>query len=139
MKENYTHICCAAGTGTMTGGLIMSSLPSQRVISISVLKNNIGLEEKINQLLQANANNFETIHDYHVGGYAKYKPELIDFMNRFYTTTGIPSDFVYTGKLFFAITDLIQNNFFPPSGKLLLIHSGGLQGNASLSKGTLIF
>lgn len=138
-KENYTHICCAAGTGTMTAGLIMSSLPSQRVISISVLKKNISLEEKINQLLPTNANNFETIHDYHFGGYAKYNPKLFDFMNKFYTTTGIPSDFVYTGKLFFAINDLIQNNFFPSSSKLLLIHSGGLQGNASLSKGTLIF
>ena len=138
-KENYTHICCAAGTGTMTAGLIMSSFPSQQVISVSVLKNNLGLEENITQLLGNNVNNFQIIHDYHFGGYAKFKPELIAFMNKFYMNTGIPSDFVYTGKLFFAVNDLIQNNFFPSSSKLLLVHSGGLQGNASLSKGTLIF
>lgn len=75
-KETYTHICCAAGTGTMTAGLIMSSLPSQQVISISVLKNNLGLGEKINHLLGSNTNDFKTIHDYHFGGYAKKKPRV---------------------------------------------------------------
>ena len=64
---------------------------------------------------------------------------LLNFMNEFYRQTTIPSDFVYTGKLFFAVTDLIKNNFFPPGSNVLVIHSGGLQGNASLSKGTLIF
>jgi 1-aminocyclopropane-1-carboxylate deaminase len=60
-------------------------------------------------------------------------------MNAWYTLTGIPSDFVYTGKLFFAVQDLLQKNYFPPGSKLLIIHSGGLQGNQSLPKGTLIF
>jgi 1-aminocyclopropane-1-carboxylate deaminase/D-cysteine desulfhydrase-like pyridoxal-dependent ACC family enzyme len=138
-KENYTHICCAAGTGTMTAGLVMGSLLSQQVISISVLKNNYSLEDEIKQLISKQEKNFNLIHDYHFGGYAKYRPELLDFMNRFYRLTTIPSDFVYTGKLFFAINDLIANNFFPPGSSLLLVHSGGLQGNSSLRNGTLIF
>ncbi|MBK5270450.1 MAG: 1-aminocyclopropane-1-carboxylate deaminase [Bacteroidia bacterium] len=138
-KENYTHICCAAGTGTMTAGLIKAALPMQEVIGFSVLKNNFELEENIKSLLMNNEKNFRLIHDYHFGGYAKYKPELIDFMNEFYRQTNIPSDFVYTAKMFYAINDLIQNNFFNSGNNLLLIHSGGLQGNASLDKGTLIF
>ena len=138
-KENYSHICCAAGTGTMTAGLIKSSLPSNRVIAISVLKNNFALAEDINLLSGYEAKEFQIINDFHFGGYAKQKPELIDFMNEFYRQTNIPSDFVYTGKLFFAVNDLIEKNFFAPGGRLLIIHSGGLQGNASLSKGTLIF
>ena len=60
-------------------------------------------------------------------------------MNEFYYQTGIPADFVYTGKLFFAVNDMIRNNFYPPGSNLLIIHSGGLAGYASLSKGTLIF
>jgi 1-aminocyclopropane-1-carboxylate deaminase len=51
----------------------------------------------------------------------------------------IPTDFVYTGKLFYAVRDLIQKNFFPSGSRILLIHSGGLQGNLSLRKGTLMF
>ncbi len=138
-KEDYTHICCAAGAGTMTAGLIKASQPSCKIISISVLKNNFDLEENINLLSGTKEKSFDLIHDYHFGGYAKYKPGLIDFMNEFYSQTEIPSDFVYTGKLFFGVNDLLSNNFFPAGSKLLIIHSGGLQGNASLSNGTLIF
>ncbi len=138
-KEDYSHICCAAGTGTMMAGLINSSLPFQEVTGISALKNNFELKENIRGLLIDREKTFRIIHDYHFGGYAKYKPELIEFMNEFYRETTIPSDFVYTGKLFYAVTDLIKNNFFPVRSRLLLIHSGGLQGNASLSAGTLIF
>ena len=144
-KDNYTHISCAAGTGTMMAGLINNSLPSQQVIGVSILKNNFSIEENIKCLLNDKERSFNIIHDYHFGGYAKYarlpadKPALIDFMNEFYSQTLIPSDFVYTGKLFYAVTDLIKNNFFPADSKLLIIHSGGLQGNVSLDEGTLIF
>lgn len=138
-KENYTHFCCAVGTGTMLAGLVKSTFAKQQITGISVLKNNMTLTANAQSLLTEKANNFQVIHDYHFGGYAKHKPELIDFMNTFYQQTQIPSDFVYTGKLFYAITDLIQTNFFKHGSRLLLIHSGGLQGNSSLSKGTLIF
>jgi 1-aminocyclopropane-1-carboxylate deaminase/D-cysteine desulfhydrase-like pyridoxal-dependent ACC family enzyme len=60
-------------------------------------------------------------------------------MNSFYEQTGIPTDFVYTGKLCYAVTDMVKKNYFPAGSRLLLIHSGGLQGNTSLTKGTLIF
>lgn len=138
-KQKYTHICCAAGTGTMTAGLINSSLFTNKIIAISVLKNNLDLENDIRLFTSDREENFQLIHDYHFGGYAKYKPALIDFMNNFYRQTTIASDFVYTGKLFFAVNDLISNNFFDEESKLIVIHSGGLQGNASLSNGTLIF
>jgi len=82
---------------------------------------------------------FQMIHDYHFGGYAKCNAELISFMNDIYKSIGIPTDFVYTGKLFFGIFDLIRNNFFPAGSRLLIVHSGGLQGNRSLLRGSLIF
>lgn len=138
-KESYTDICCATGTGTMMAGLIKNSLPSNRVTGISVLKNNYELEENVTSLADCRKKDFTIIHDYHFDGYAKWKPELINFMNEFYRLTSIPSDFVYTGKLFYAIHDLVASDYFPSGSRLLLIHSGGVQGNSSLSKGTLIF
>jgi 1-aminocyclopropane-1-carboxylate deaminase len=60
-------------------------------------------------------------------------------MNKLFESTGVPTDFVYTGKVFFAVQDLLREAFFPDGSKLLIIHTGGLQGNLSLSKGTLIF
>jgi len=138
-EQDFSHICCAVGTGTMTAGLINSSETSTRIVGISVMKNNMALSAEVKKLLIDPAKEFDIIHDYHFGGYAKKTTELIAFMNEFYTHTGIPTDFVYTGKLCFAISDLARKNYFPPGSKILLIHSGGLQGNQSLGKGTLIF
>lgn len=138
-KQSYDIIGCACGTGTMVAGLINGALPVQQIIGISVLKNNLALNEQVQSLLLNERSNFQLIHDYHFGGYAKYKSELIDFMNMFYEHTGIPSDFVYTGKLFFALYQLVKSNSFQPGCRILLIHSGGLTGNNSLKKGMLIF
>jgi 1-aminocyclopropane-1-carboxylate deaminase len=138
-RNDFSHICCATGTGTMIAGLINGSLPEQKVTGISVMKNNYAMEDAVRSLLVEKQRPFEIIHDYHFGGYAKHKPALLHFMNEFYSQTGIPSDFVYTAKLFYAVTDLANKNFFPAQSRLLLVHSGGLQGNASLETGTLIF
>ncbi|HSU28127.1 MAG TPA: hypothetical protein VLJ68_07085 [Chitinophagaceae bacterium] len=137
--NGYSHICCAAGTGTTLAGLILAAGPTQTVIGISTLRNNFDLEKNILSLTGDGHPGYFISHDYHFGGYAKWEPPLIDFMNEWYRQTNIPSDFVYTGKLFFAIRDLADKKYFPPGSNLLMIHSGGLQGNRSLSKGTLIF
>ena len=137
--QNYTHICCATGTGTMLAGLTNKILTAQKTIGISVLKNETSLNEKVKALLINKEKSFEIIDAYQFGGYAKCTPGLINFINEFYLQTNIPSDFVYTGKLFYAIIDLIEKNFFLPRANILIIHSGGLQGNVSLKDGTLIF
>ena len=140
-KENYSHVCCAVGSGTMIAGLIKSSLPAQLITGVSVLKNHFLSEQQVKHLLgkHTTEKNFIIVHDYHLGGYAKKSPELFFFMNEFFKTTGIPTDFVYTGKLMFAIHDLALKNFFPPGSEILVIHSGGLQGNKSLTERTLMF
>jgi 1-aminocyclopropane-1-carboxylate deaminase len=136
--EKYTHIVAAVGTGTTLAGLIEASAGCQKILGISVLKNNFSLESGIRRWLSL-PYEFFLLHDYHFGGYAKYDKTLIAFMNEWYEQTAIPSDFVYTAKLFFAARDLISKNYFPSGSRILIIHSGGLQGNCSLPKGTLIF
>ena len=78
-------------------------------------------------------------HSYHFGGYAKKNIALIAFMNFLYQQHQLPTDFVYTGKMMYGVMDLIEHNFFVPGSKIVCIHTGGLQGNLSLQKGTLTF
>ncbi|MES2329153.1 MAG: pyridoxal-phosphate dependent enzyme [Bacteroidota bacterium] len=139
--SNYSHILCAAGTGTMLSGLIRSALPGQEIIGISVLKNNIALEKEVLSLLpnEDRMKRFSIQHTYHFGGYAKHPPELIAFMRETWAKEKIPTDIVYTSKLLFAAKDLIAANRFPGGARILLIHSGGLQGNTSLPPNTLPF
>ncbi len=138
-NKSYSHYCCATGTGTMTAGIINAISKDQQVVGVSVMKNNTDLNSMIQTLVTGSQKNWHLFQDYHFGGYAKHQPSLLQFMNEFYHKTDIPSDFVYTGKLFYAISDLIGKNYFPGNSKLLIIHSGGLQGNSSLPEGTLIF
>jgi 1-aminocyclopropane-1-carboxylate deaminase len=137
---DFTHILCAAGTGTTLAGLINSALPHQQVIGIPVLKGAQYLEKEVSDLLHpANSVHWELLYDYHGGGYAKKSPALIDFINSFYAATGIPTDIIYTGKLVMAFRELVHQGYFPDNSKVLLIHTGGLQGNLSLSPGVLSF
>lgn len=138
-KSAYDYVLCAVGTGTMMAGLINGKADHINILGISALKNHQLLEYEVQHLLINKDLPVSINHDYHFGGYAKQKPELISFMNELFGVTGIPTDFVYTGKLFYGARDLIQQNHFPHGSRLLLIHSGGLQGNLSLRKGTLIF
>ena len=138
-QQQFTHFAAAAGTGTMLAGLIMAATEKQTVMGISVLKNYTALQEDVLKLIPKPKGKIDVLHQYHFGGYAKKNDALIQFMNDWFAQTGIPSDFVYTGKLFFAINDLIEKGHFPQGTNLLIIHSGGLQGNASLPKGTLIY
>jgi 1-aminocyclopropane-1-carboxylate deaminase/D-cysteine desulfhydrase-like pyridoxal-dependent ACC family enzyme len=126
----YTHILCAIGTGTTFLGLVRAATPGQLVIGVPVLK---GFD------MGVTAGRSMLFPDYHFGGYARHPQQLLDFMNRFYRETGIPSDIVYTGKLFYALCDSIGRHFFPARSRLLVIHSGGLQGNQSLSPALLEF
>jgi 1-aminocyclopropane-1-carboxylate deaminase/D-cysteine desulfhydrase-like pyridoxal-dependent ACC family enzyme len=134
-KSQYSHILCAIGTGTMYRGLVNAAAPGQIVVGVPVLK---GMND-LAGLSPEKLPYCRIISGYHFGGYARSTPELLEFMNHFYQATRIPSDFVYTGKLFYAAMDLLQKGFFPPGSRLLLIHSGGLQGNQSLPAGALDF
>nr|WP_240348274.1 pyridoxal-phosphate dependent enzyme [Longitalea arenae] len=139
--KSYSHICCAAGTGTMLAGLVRGSLPHQQVIGICSLK----LPEHDNSIHRfvkqyaGGQQHYTLFYDYHFGGYARKTGELIDFMNAIYETHDLPTDFVYTGKLLFGMMHLAGSGYFEPGSRLLIVHSGGLQGNRSLPAGTLTF
>jgi 1-aminocyclopropane-1-carboxylate deaminase len=137
----YTHIFCAVGTGTTWLGLIRAARPGQTVIGVPVLKGIESIDAVDHQkwLTPEQKERAALLTGYHFGGYARHPPPLLDFMNRLYKETGIPTDIVYTGKLFYAVRDSLRRQAFPPHSRLLVIHSGGLQGNRSLSQGALIF
>jgi 1-aminocyclopropane-1-carboxylate deaminase len=129
--NQFTHVCCAVGTGGTVSGIINSSLENQKIIGISALKDDF-LSDVIRKFVTKT--NWEVISTYHFGGYGKVNQELIAFLNSFYETTKIPLDPIYTGKLVFGVLDLIHKNYFPEKSKILLIHTGGLQGIRGINK-----
>lgn len=138
----YDYVFCACGTSCTYTGILASSRKYQKIIGISVLKGE-------NQLIaEVNANdskfNFEKIktnssgkiehstilNEFHFGGYAKHTQELLNFKKEFETQYNILLDYVYTAKLFYAVYDLINKGLLLENKKILIVHSGGQQGNA---------
>lgn len=122
---DFDFICCAVGTGGTILGLINSARANQKILGFSALKDDY-IKAEIRNF--AKNDHWELISDYHFGGYGKVTAGLVDFLNDFHQLTSIPLDPIYTGKMAFGIMDLIRKNYFPPGSKILLIHSGGLQG-----------
>jgi len=139
--NQYDYCCCAVGTGTMMAGLIRASQEKLHVIGISSLKIDPA-QSAFNSFFNVAANgkkNYSILYNYHFGGYAKYTRELVSFMNDLYSIYSIPTDFVYTAKLLYAVCDLVKKSNFRANSRILVIHSGGLQGNWSFPSGTLLF
>lgn len=121
----FDYICCSIGTGGTISGIINSVLPHQKVLGFPALKGDFLTDEIRNIVIN---NNWELLTDYHFGGYGKVNSELIAFINQFFKENNIPLDPIYTGKMVFGVIDLIHRNYFPTQSKILLIHTGGIQG-----------
>ncbi|WP_447769018.1 1-aminocyclopropane-1-carboxylate deaminase/D-cysteine desulfhydrase [Sphingobacterium faecium] len=130
LLDTYDHIFCACGTGTTLAGIqhaVSTSGLATQVHGIPVLKGGDFIQDEI-QKIHPNASPVTLHTDYHFGGYAKTKPELIQFIEQFVSRTGIMIEPTYTGKLFFALDDLIAQDYFKTNARILVIHTGGLTG-----------
>lgn len=130
LQQEYQHIFVACGTGTTLAG-IAHAVDQQdlftQVHGIPILKNGEFILHECKQLYPDLTP--PTLHlDYHFGGYAKSSTELLAFIQHFIATTGIMIEPTYTGKLLYAINDLIHKDYFTPADQLLVVHTGGLTG-----------
>jgi 1-aminocyclopropane-1-carboxylate deaminase len=129
--KEFDYVCVSVGTGGTISGLINSAFEGQKIIGFPALKGDF-LQKDICKF--AKKDNWILNLDYHFGGYSKVTDELIAFINRFNEKYKIPLDPIYTGKMFFGVLDLIEKDFFKKESKILLIHTGGLQGIEGINK-----
>ncbi len=135
--RDMDYIALGVGTGGTISGILSKAHENQKVLGFPALKGDF-ITDEVKQLLdQQNihpACDWEIIEGYHFGGYGKFKPELIDFIKKFKYETGIPLDPIYTGKLMFGVLEEIKKGTFKKGSKIMVIHSGGLQGIAGFNQ-----
>ncbi|MET4140131.1 pyridoxal-phosphate dependent enzyme [Pedobacter sp. UYP1] len=130
LPKDIDHLFCAAGTGTTAAGLLQGIQKAglkMKLHVIPVLKGGDFIREEIGHYVATDERLI--LHtEYHFGGYAKTKPELLDFIKVFTAEHGMLIDPVYTAKMFFAINDLGFKNYFAQEEKVIALHTGGLLG-----------
>ena len=145
VEGSFDLIACDLGTSTTFAGLVATAKQTS-VWGFPALKGGGYLRAPVENFLQmlqndptlkttlTPTNDWKLITDFHFGGFGKVNEELITFMNDFFDETRVPLDPVYTGKMFFGVHHLIADGSIPPGTKMLILHTGGLQGVLGMNK-----
>ncbi|MDX1353465.1 MAG: pyridoxal-phosphate dependent enzyme [Thiomicrorhabdus sp.] len=144
----WTHLFCPVGTGGTFTGLTLFSQEGinpkhnslKKVVGVAVLKQGHYLLEQIENWLSQMQNQaqapqikkeltqWKLLTEYHDGGYGKKSQTGIDFQNEFEKEFAILLDPIYTSKAFYAFYDQLKQGLIPKGSKIILMHTGGLQG-----------
>jgi 1-aminocyclopropane-1-carboxylate deaminase len=127
-EVNFDYLCLPVGTGGTMAGMIEGLASTKRILGFPALKGGEFLENEIKRLT-AKEGNWQLIHDYHFGGYAKSTAELEKFATEFKKEFNLPLDLIYTSKMMFGVFDLVKKDFFKKGSTILILHTGGLQGS----------
>lgn len=136
-------VVTACGTGTTAAGLLLSSKVPV-VVGVSALKGGAFLRRHVAQLLfqcglhktvvQEKMGRFRLMTNHHFGGYAKHTPSLISFIDAFRDQHDIALEPTYTGKAAYALYSAIRTGKIPDGTRILLLHTGGLQGTPPIQR-----
>ncbi|MDQ7091251.1 MAG: pyridoxal-phosphate dependent enzyme [Methylococcales bacterium] len=134
INQPFDWICSPCGTGTTLAGMINAVSKECQVLGISALKGGDFLRNEVKSLLSTEIGvreNWSINLNYHFGGFAKTKPELLTFIMQFEQDHGIEIEPIYSGKMLFALYDLIGQGYFNAGSSIIAMHTGGLQGKRS--------
>lgn len=124
----YDILCTPCGTGATLAGIIDAAPEQVLIMGFAALKNADFLQTDVEALLPRPFTNWQINTDYHFGGFAKTDDKLMAFITDFEFKTGILLEPVYTGKMMYALYDLIAKRAFKPGQRIIAVHTGGLQG-----------
>ncbi len=128
-----THAFCATGTGATVAGLYKASPKHVSVFGVQAVAEGDATINRINTWLENKALGL-TIVAGHLGGFANMPRELTEFISRFEHEHQVPLDAVYNGKVVYQIYKMAEKGYFPLTSKVLVVHTGGLQGKRTSSQ-----
>jgi 1-aminocyclopropane-1-carboxylate deaminase len=135
-QTQYDTLITPVGSAGTISGLIVGDKNQHNILGIAVLKQQNYLQKEVNNLLNntenKSANNWKILNEYHDGGYAKFSTNSLKQLHDFSAVTGVPFEPIYSGKMILALLNLIKAGYFQPNHRIVLLHTGGLQGLGGL-------
>jgi 1-aminocyclopropane-1-carboxylate deaminase len=133
-QTQFDTLITPVGSGGTLAGLIAGDQlnnTTHKILGIAVLKNAEYLAHEIKCLLPRLAktpNNWQLLTQFHRGGYAKFSPHDATRILEFSKVTGVDFEPVYSGKMILAFLDLLAEGYFIDGERIVLLHTGGMQG-----------
>lgn len=126
----------AVGTGGTLAGLIAGRPEGSRLLGIPVLRADARMPAAIRGLLAdakvSDPGGWELALGLDAGGYARLPAELAASLQLFEARFAVPLEPVYTLKMVMAVSRLVAAGRFAPGSRILLLHTGGLQGRRGM-------
>lgn len=126
LDQEFDYLCLPVGTGGTMAGIINGFGGKRKIIGVPVLKDGGFLRDEIQTFASGKFQNWQLLLEYHQGGYAKSNAKLDLFIQEMHQY-GIPTEHVYSAKLFWAVMDLIKKGFFEAGSTVMILHTGGLR------------
>lgn len=123
----YDVICCPVGTGGTLAGIASALAEGRRALGFSVLKGGGFLNAEVAELQRAAGrvtHNWSVVEEFHFGGYAKSKPELLEFIEDFDDRHGLRLEWVYVAKMMFGLFAMIERGEFEPGTIIVAVVTG---------------
>ena len=133
---SFDHIMLPVGSGGTISGLIAADKGEHNILGVGVLKQSEYLIEQISHWLNktnCNYTNWQLLTEFHGGGYGKFNSEAAAKVCQLSHHFQVPFEPIYSGKMLLALFSLIEQGYFAPKSRIVLIHTGGLQGLAGLT------
>lgn len=133
-QTKFDTLIAPVGSGGTLAGLILGDQlnnTAHNILGIAVLKHGEYLENEITNLLpkadQAHEK-WQLLSQFHRGGYAKFNTDDLQRIVEFNRITGVDFEPVYSGKMILAFLDLLDQGYFNQDERIVLLHTGGMQG-----------
>jgi len=135
-NEQYDTLMTPVGSAGTISGLIIGDKCQHNILGIAVLKQQDYLQEEVRNLLNnaepdyeyESHDNWQILANYHGGGYAKFSQPGLQKIQDFSLITQVPFEPIYSGKMVLALLDLVEKGYFKQGHRIMLLHTGGLQG-----------
>lgn len=127
---DYDFIATPVGSGATLAGLVRAKIGRAKCLGFSALRGASDLERRVEVQLEGacRVNRWSIAHDYHFGGFAKTNARLTNFISDIYKQYNLLLDPIYTGKMLYGLAEYIHQGRIPSGSKVLMLHTGGLQG-----------
>lgn len=134
LTVKYDSVFVAQGTTTTSCGILLSLAENSKLHLVPVLKGFDSIKE-MRELLNYSIFDSELTEElldktivhsnFHFGGYAQKSMELLEFIDSFQKKYHIPLDYVYTGKVMYALFEEMKKGNLD-NQTVVFIHTGGV-------------